>query len=166
MRNAPCNVCGEHLCICAKSLSDDTRHTYQGMTLCSWATAGKHCNMFVSGNQPHCNWHTEWERLLQDELMQGEFDALCVWMQMFEPGGDHGANPGQWWATPEDTIEVCHGFGYLPGRSEKEKYARHLEHWAMMETLKKGIYSEKTKALLARTRGDGLKAKEVLEEHT
>lgn len=144
-------------------LSDGTR-TYQGMKLCPWATAGKLCNMIVSGDADYCNWHREWSRMLEGKPQIAEFEALRDWMKQFSPGGDYGANPGQWWGDPQTTIQVLHGFGMMPPRTEKMKYERYQEHWRMMEKLKKGIYSEKNQRLLSRTKGDGLGAKELLDK--
>lgn len=158
-----CRTCGDDPCSCVQSLPD-TGHTYQGMNLCHWATAGRLCNMIVSGDADYCNWHNEWKRQLEDRPMTTEYEALCEWLKQFDPGGDYGANPGQWWADPQTIIQACHGHGRVPARTEKMKYERYQAHWEAMKRLKKGIYSEKNQRLLARTKGgEGVEAEKVLK---
>lgn len=166
-----CRECFEEFtgsrCSCGWSapgqLSDGTRK-YQGMKLCNWTTAGKLCNMIASGDADYCNWHHEWKRQLEDRPMTTEYEALCEWLKQFDPGGDYSANPGQWWADPQTIIQACHGFGRVPGRTEKMKYERYQAHWEAMKRLKKGIYSDKNQRLIARTKGgEGLDAEKVLQ---
>lgn len=141
-----CNVCGESACGCAKALSDINSRTYQGMTLCSWSTAEKLCNLFVSGNCDYCAWHVEWQRQLQDSPLITEYDALCPWLTQFAPGGPYGANPGQWWADPQTIIQVCHGIGYVPARTERMKCEHSREHLRML-----GLQRAHTRTVLKET---------------
>lgn len=137
MRNAPCNVCGEHICVCAKQLPDTSYRTSHGMKLCAWATAGKLCNMIANGDQTRCNWHNEWKTILEGGTDKSEYQALDEWLELFRPGGHYGHNPGQWWAPIRELVDALHGLGPTPRRTEQQRRIRDGEHRAAMDAQRK-----------------------------
>lgn len=155
----------DNACICGyqRQLADDCARRRHGLKLCEWMTASKLCLMTVSGEQRYCNWHHEWERLLETpEAKDGqwtEFQKLQQWLTQFQPGGEYGANPGQWWADVDSIIGACHGLWELKPRSERLKRDMSNEHWEMMKKMKHGIYSEQNQRRLKNL----LKVQDVLE---